>query len=447
MFTQEAKGMTESDYIKEQVDIVEVASKYLQLKRSGKNFFASCPFHNEKTGSFSVNQQGQFYKCFGCGAGGDVYKLVMYLEGISFPGAVKKLKEEYGIDTKGKKFSRGNFRKNFEQEREKLPDEELHKVYHQLQEALTLFPKHLKHLVKDRRMSVEEIQVRGYRSCPEKPWTPFFKMEKRNYKGIPGFYSKTGKDSKEYWLLSNMGEGILIPFRNEYNQIIGWQIRLDEPPIETHYKTDYPDRFTIHETTDGIVKALWEGEIIGELNLGVGEPKHIKAKNGTILGEVGKKKGRKYFWLSSEGKKNGVGSGNPIPIHIAVPKKVRGVWPVGKLMQVRTAWITEGPFKADIAADKLNAIFVSVPGLSSWRLILKILARMNVKEIVLAFDMDIARKEELRDQIIELKKELEKQGQIRKCSLASWNEEENGKGIDDCLVNDYEPEVSVLYNH
>lgn len=77
--------------IKEKNDIVDVISDYVQLKGSHGRFIGLCPFHNEKTPSFSVNETGQFYKCFGCQAGGDVIKFIQEIEKVDFPEAVKLL--------------------------------------------------------------------------------------------------------------------------------------------------------------------------------------------------------------------------------------------------------------------------------------------------------------------------------------------------------------------
>ena len=78
-------------------DIVEVIGSYFPLKRMGGMFKALCPFHNERTPSFSVNPQRQIFKCFGCGAGGSVFRFVMDYEHIEFPAAVRKLAEKAGI--------------------------------------------------------------------------------------------------------------------------------------------------------------------------------------------------------------------------------------------------------------------------------------------------------------------------------------------------------------
>ncbi|NMB21049.1 MAG: DNA primase, partial [Firmicutes bacterium] len=83
--------------VKSAVDIVEVIGRRVELRQSGKNYVGLCPFHNEKTPSFSVNPERQFYHCFGCQTGGNVINFLMETEHLSFPEAVVRLAEEKGI--------------------------------------------------------------------------------------------------------------------------------------------------------------------------------------------------------------------------------------------------------------------------------------------------------------------------------------------------------------
>lgn len=78
-------------------DIVDVVSGYVRLQKKGANHWGCCPFHNEKTPSFSVNGAKQMYHCFGCGAGGNVYTFVMNYENYTFPEAVKMLAQRAGV--------------------------------------------------------------------------------------------------------------------------------------------------------------------------------------------------------------------------------------------------------------------------------------------------------------------------------------------------------------
>ena len=78
-------------------DIVDVISQYVHLKRSGRNFFGLCPFHNEKSPSFSVSPDKQIFHCFGCGVGGNVFTFLSKIEGINFVEAVQQLAERANI--------------------------------------------------------------------------------------------------------------------------------------------------------------------------------------------------------------------------------------------------------------------------------------------------------------------------------------------------------------
>jgi len=79
-------------------DIYDVVSRYVRLKKSGGNYFGLCPFHNEKTGSFSVNTDKQIYHCFGCGVGGGVINFIMRVEKLEFPEAVAFLANLAGME-------------------------------------------------------------------------------------------------------------------------------------------------------------------------------------------------------------------------------------------------------------------------------------------------------------------------------------------------------------
>ncbi|WP_239691579.1 DNA primase [Hymenobacter lapidarius] len=85
------------DQIIQTADIVEVVGDFVQLKRKGQNMWAPCPFHNEKSPSFSVNPAKSLYKCFGCGKAGGVVQFVMDVEGTSYVEALKYLAKKYAI--------------------------------------------------------------------------------------------------------------------------------------------------------------------------------------------------------------------------------------------------------------------------------------------------------------------------------------------------------------
>ena len=78
-------------------DIVDVISGYVKLQKKGSNYFGLCPFHNEKSPSFSVSPSKQMYYCFGCGAGGNVITFVMEYENYSFKEALQMLADRAGV--------------------------------------------------------------------------------------------------------------------------------------------------------------------------------------------------------------------------------------------------------------------------------------------------------------------------------------------------------------
>src|SRR6266571_284612 len=86
-----------AEKVKQQADIVRVVGEYVRLKKTGKDFSGLCPFHQEKTPSFTVSPIKQIFYCFGCGKGGDVYNCVMDMEKCEFPEAVKLVAEKCGI--------------------------------------------------------------------------------------------------------------------------------------------------------------------------------------------------------------------------------------------------------------------------------------------------------------------------------------------------------------
>ena len=94
--------MRYSDELLEEIrsrnDIIDVISQYVTLKRSGRNYFGLCPFHNEKSPSFSVSPDKQIFHCFGCGVGGNVFHFVMKIENISFVESVQMLADRAGIN-------------------------------------------------------------------------------------------------------------------------------------------------------------------------------------------------------------------------------------------------------------------------------------------------------------------------------------------------------------
>ena len=85
------------DTVRDTSDILDVISQFVDLKQRGANYFGLCPFHSEKTASFSVAPSKQIYHCFGCNSGGNVFSFIMDYQKISFPEAVKFVADRYNI--------------------------------------------------------------------------------------------------------------------------------------------------------------------------------------------------------------------------------------------------------------------------------------------------------------------------------------------------------------
>jgi DNA primase len=170
--------------IREAADIVEVISEHIQLRKTSRNFVGLCPFHGEKTPSFNVNPELQIYKCFGCGAGGDVFKFVQQIDRVSFVEAVAHLAQRTGIALP----SAG------QQPGDELSD--------QLYRASDLAMKYYHHLLRqpEGKEALAYLQTRGiseetidrfFLGCAPAEWDAFFKVATRR-QFDPGVLERAG---------------------------------------------------------------------------------------------------------------------------------------------------------------------------------------------------------------------------------------------------------------
>ncbi|TFG36269.1 MAG: DNA primase, partial [Desulfobacterales bacterium] len=102
--------------VKDAVDIIEVIGEHVHLQKAGVRYKGLCPFHSEKTPSFTVNRERQFYHCFGCNESGDVLSFMMKYHNLTFPDAVARLAERYGVELEESKLSPEELRKIRERE-------------------------------------------------------------------------------------------------------------------------------------------------------------------------------------------------------------------------------------------------------------------------------------------------------------------------------------------
>jgi len=146
--------MNNVEQIKSKLDIVELIQEYLPLKQAGTNFKGLCPFHNEKTPSFMVSRDKQFFKCFGCGEGGDIFTFLQKIENIEFPEALKILADKAGVILE---------HKTYQPETENLKT----RLYYLMEQAISFYERTLtlpagttaaRYLVHTRKMKPETIK-------------------------------------------------------------------------------------------------------------------------------------------------------------------------------------------------------------------------------------------------------------------------------------------------
>jgi DNA primase len=132
-------------------DVVEIVGRYVQLKKGGANFMGLCPFHGEKSPSFSVSPSKQFYHCFGCGKNGNAISFLMDHAGMSFVEAVKDLAQQYGMQVPEDDVS--------PQERERAAEQrqKQHTLNDVLEKAGEAYRKHLK----DSPRAIDYFKSRG----------------------------------------------------------------------------------------------------------------------------------------------------------------------------------------------------------------------------------------------------------------------------------------------
>ena len=138
------------DDLLDRVDIVEVIDRRVKLKKTGKNFSACCPFHDEKTPSFSVNPGKQFFYCFGCGAGGNALGFLMDFERLEFPEAVESLAQSVGLEVPREESGPG----------QAAPQESNRPVLDQLEQAARFYEHSLRRHPESKR-AVSYLRGRG----------------------------------------------------------------------------------------------------------------------------------------------------------------------------------------------------------------------------------------------------------------------------------------------
>lgn len=207
------------EQIKNNLDIVDVISKYVVLKKAGRNYQGLCPFHNEKTPSFVVTPDKQIFKCFGCGEGGDVYTFLMKINNQSFTEVVEEQAEALGIELP--KFNAKNST-NIKAEKERLYD------------VMEQAEKYFKRNLTSNQKALEYLEKRGINEVAISKFSlglaPKGNTELKNYLTNLGFtvdeLSKAGLVyEKEGNFFDRFKNRIIIPIKNANSNTVAFGAR------------------------------------------------------------------------------------------------------------------------------------------------------------------------------------------------------------------------------
>lgn len=213
------------DQVRSGVNIADVIGQYVQLKKSGKNLFGLCPFHEEKTGSFSVNEGKQIFHCFSCGRGGNVFKFIMEIENISFPQAVIKVAEDANI-TLPTEYQEVQENSNQNSTANKLIElhEQAAKLYHHIL-VNTQAGKQALNYLQQRGLSSDIISQFNIGFAPQQRLlSPFFKEKGIDYQRLR--QSGLFIEDQEGKLRDRFFDRVMFPIKNPQGKIIAFSGRL-----------------------------------------------------------------------------------------------------------------------------------------------------------------------------------------------------------------------------
>lgn len=207
------------DEIRDRADIVDLIGEYVDLKRSGSNYMGLCPFHSEKTPSFSVSPSKSIFKCFGCGVGGDVITFIMKRENLNFPEAVEFLAEKYNVRLSEYK----DENKEARDKRNRLYDINREAAMHFLNN-LSSSPKAQKYL-RDRGLSDKTIRAYGL-GYSKDSWTDLYDhLTKLGYKEEELLNLNLVSKSKNGNYIDRFRDRVMFPIINRNNKVIAFGAR------------------------------------------------------------------------------------------------------------------------------------------------------------------------------------------------------------------------------
>ena len=270
--------------LKDRIDIVDLISEYVNLKRAGSSFKGLCPFHNEKTPSFMVNREKNNFHCFGCHEGGDAISFIMKIENLEYIDAVKFIADKLGIVLEETEYSRDKANKN-------------NKFYEINSLAAKFYFKNL--LTFD--FPQEYLAKRGF---DKKILNKYFLGYARNDNGLHQFLKENGFEEKDMMHLGLVGESngrfydkfrdrLMFPIINNKNKVIGFggrtltdhkikYINSPESDVFTKGKNIYGVNVVNRNRRDKVILVEGYMDVIGLYNSGID---YALATLGTALTE------------------------------------------------------------------------------------------------------------------------------------------------------------------
>jgi len=200
--------MTDTELIKSKLDIVDIVSKYVDLKRAGRNYKGICPFHNEKTPSFMVNPELQIFKCFGCGKGGDIFEFIQEIEKVDFPESLRSLAETAGVELK----------------QQNPKNKEFEKLKKRALKAHELAAKYYNHILKTHKLGEKGRKYAQKRQISSKEMNTFmFGAASKNKFNLKNFLNSRNFEDQElidFGLLVDRNGEVIDKFRDRLMQPI-----------------------------------------------------------------------------------------------------------------------------------------------------------------------------------------------------------------------------------
>lgn len=271
--------------LKRKNDLVSIASNYLQLEQKGRSFWACCPFHNEKTPSFSINNEEGFYHCFGCKESGDVIKFVEKMENIDFMDAIKILADRVGMEIP--EFQNSDKRKQDQKLKERVLLA-LDYAYKHYQE--NLYGKDAKvaqDYIKMRKLTRRELE--DFKIGYSKGWNEIVDYLKskgftENELLAAGICAK--KNNRVYDVIANR---LVFPIFNSFNECIGFSARaLEQTDFAKYLNTAETIVFQKGRVVFGVqfLKALKQQHLLDKIILVEGQMDVVAMHKGGFKSTV-----------------------------------------------------------------------------------------------------------------------------------------------------------------